>query len=78
MSYLLRMEKGGSALDRPQQSTEKIGLVMYALRSEVGIRYVGVHANRLKKTKDFLVMTGNPIDGVYPESVQILQKTSAS
>lgn len=48
------------------------------MRSDVGGQFVRLHANRLQKFRDFVVEIGSPVDGVFPESMWILQKISVS
>ncbi len=51
-----------------------LGRVCYELRSEVGDRRARVHANRLRKINDAVVESGEPRDGVFPDSLRMLGK----
>lgn len=53
----------------PYKITKRLGRVGYELVSEVGNKRTRVHANRLRKLRDNVVETGEPRDGVFPDSV---------
>eukprot|EP00171_Calliarthron_tuberculosum_P012597 IDg12597t1 len=58
----------------PYKVTSKLGRVGYELKSEVGDLIARVHANRLRKIDKNAVETGQPEDGVFPDSLRILRK----
>ncbi len=45
-----------------------LGRVGYEIKSEVGNKVARVHANRLRKIGDGVVETGDPKNGVFPDS----------
>ncbi len=51
-----------------------LGRVGYELRPEVGDRTARVHANRLRRIGDGVMESGEPKDGVFPDSLRTLGK----
>lgn len=43
------------------------------VRSEIGVHLSRVHVNRLQAFDDYVNKTGNPLDGVFPDSRRIIQ-----
>ena len=62
----------------PYIIVEKLGRVGCELRSEIGNKVARVHVNRLRRIGDLAVETGDPVDGVFPDSMRILKKITAT
>lgn len=61
----------------PYKIVKRLGRVGYELKSEVGDKVTRAHANRLRKIRDEIVETGEPRDGVFPDSLRMLGRISA-
>lgn len=62
----------------PYTVKEKIGRVGYELKSEIGYKTVRVHAIRLRKIPPGVIETGEPEDGLFPDSLRILGRISGT
>ncbi len=58
----------------PYVVVAQLGRVGYELKSEVGDRRVRVHPNRLRRINARVVESGEPRDGVFPDSLRTLGK----
>lgn len=57
----------------PYRIDEKLTSVAYMVRSEIGGHLARVHVNRLRAFDDDVNETGDPLDGVFPDSRRIIQ-----
>lgn len=57
---------------------EKLGRVGYVLRAEVGTQKVRDHTNRLRKISDSIVETGDPKQGIFPDSLRTLSRIAGT
>lgn len=55
---------------------DKLGRVAYDLKSKLRNRVAKVHKNCLKRTGNTVVETGDPMNGVHPDGLIVLQKVS--
>lgn len=56
----------------------RLGRVGYVVEAEVGDKVARLHANRMRKIPAGLVESGDPEDGVFPDSLRTLQKIRTS
>lgn len=50
----------------------------YELKSEVGDKRVREHANRLRRISEGLIETGEPKDGLFPDSLRMLWRITGT
>ena len=62
----------------PNRVTGKLGHVGYELTAEVGDKVVRVHANRLRRISDRVMETGDPQDGMFPDSLRTLGRIAGT
>lgn len=67
-------EGGSQTLGPSVQDCREVGRVGYLLETEVGDKVAPVHANRIRRIPDGLIESGDPKDGVFPDSLRMLQK----
>ena len=62
----------------PYRVSGRLGRVGYELRAEVGDKVVRVHANRLRRIPEGVVETGDPQDGMFPDSLRTLSRIAGT
>lgn len=56
----------------------RLGRVGHQLKSEMGSKIVRVHANRLRRIPDGVIESGDPEDGMFPDSLRVLERISGT
>lgn len=58
----------------PYVVKNKLGRVGYEMESEVGLKRVRVHVNRLRKIGPQVVESGEPKDDVFPDNIRLFKR----
>ena len=72
----LQMEKGRKLKTPwlgPYRIEEILTRISYIVRSEIGYEVARVHVNRLRRIDEEVRETGDPLDGIFPDSRRIIQ-----
>lgn len=57
----------------PYNITKRLGRVAYEWRSEMGNQFTTVHVNRLRRIGEYVVETGDPEAGMFPDSLRLFK-----